>query len=48
MAISENTQLFITEFMTEKSKLPEIKLEPVKEDKKIIKLEFEDKEKDRN
>ena len=39
-----STQLSITEFMTEKNKLPKIKLELVDKEKKI-KLEFEDKEK---
>ena len=34
MRMSDSTQLFITEFMTEKNKLPKIK------------LEYEDKEKD--
>ena len=45
--MSESTQLFITEFMTEKNKLPEIKLVEI-EDKNEIKLEFEEKEKDKN
>ena len=46
MAMSEpSRQRFITEFMTEKKKFPEIKLEPVE---KKIRLEFEDKEEDKN
>jgi len=36
MRMSDSTQLFITEFMTEKNKLPKIK------------LEFKDEEKDKN
>ena len=43
MRMSDSTQLFITEFMTEKNKLPKIKLEPV--EKKII---LEEKEKDKD
>ena len=47
--MSESTQLFITEFMTEKNKLPKIKLELAnKDEERKIKLEFEDKEKDKN
>lgn len=43
--MSDSTQLFITEFMTEKNKLPKIKLEPAE---KKIKLEEKDKEEDKN
>ena len=39
-----STQLFITNFMLEE-KHPKIKLEPIKEETRKIKLEFEDKEK---
>lgn len=47
MAMSEpSRQRFITEFVTEKNKLPEIKLEI--EDKKKIMLEYEDEGKDKN
>lgn len=43
MRMSDSTQLFITEFMTEKNKLLKIKLEPVEK-----KIKLEEKEKDKN